>query len=49
MKPHPALVYGRVFARAATVTLINAGRRQRALRNVWGKPKHLEFIINKML
>ncbi len=28
----------------ATVTLINAGRRQRALRNVWGKPKHLEFI-----
>ena len=34
MKPHPALA----------VPLVNAGRRQRALRNAWEKPKHVEFI-----
>jgi hypothetical protein len=34
MEPHPALA----------VPLVNAGRRQRALRNARRKPKHDEFI-----
>jgi len=39
MKPHPALA----------VPLVNAGRRQRSLRNAWGKPNTLSSFINNIL
>jgi len=53
MKPHPALALSIPCIRGSTHKrghrLVRAGCRQRKPRKTWAKPKHFEFIINKMI